>query len=321
MAVNLHDEVSSNKQKSFFIIVMFFVLIGFIGVLCGLVLSIYYYGGLNLGYILSGLTISLIIAIIYILIFFSYGEKMILKSTGAVEAKRNNYPFLYHTTEALSIAAGMRTPPKCYVIDDSSLNAYATGFKPEKSYVVVTTGLLNKLNRQEIEGVLAHEISHIKNQDIKVMLLAAGLVGATVLLTDLLIRMFIFAPRGGSNNNSKSSGPLLILVLVIGIILLILSPIVAEMIKFSISRKREYLADSTGALLTRYPEGLASALEKIKSDTNPLMKNTNKATAHLFISNPFTNKKTFMSGLFATHPPIDDRIRRLRGETKHKNKN
>ena len=240
---------------------------------------------------------------------------MILQSTGAKEASRKNYPYLYHTTEALSIAAGMSKPPKCYVIDSPALNAYATGFKPENSYVVVTTGLLKKLNRQEIEGVLAHEISHIKNQDIKVMLLAAGLVGVTVLISHIMFRAFIFAPHGGGG---KKGGGIFIVVAIIGFIILILSPLVAQMIKMAISRRREYLADSSGALLTRYPEGLASALEKIKNDKGEL-KNSNGATAHLFISNPLKNNLSNpFSGLFSTHPPIDDRINILRGKNKSK---
>lgn len=236
---------------------------------------------------------------------------MILSTTGATLASPKKYPHLYHTTEGLSIAAGLKVPPKCYIIDDPSLNAYATGFRPEKSHVVVTTGLLNKLNRQEIEGVLAHEISHIQNQDIKVMLLAAGLVGATVLLADLMFRMFLFAPRGGGGGGNRGGGPWILFIIGFWILLVILSPIVGQMIKFAISRRREYLADANGALLTRYPEGLASALEKIKNDTNQL-KTANKATAHLFISNPFKRKST-LSNLFATHPPIDSRISRLRG--------
>ncbi|MCA9460104.1 MAG: M48 family metallopeptidase, partial [Nanoarchaeota archaeon] len=252
------------------------------------------------------------ISIIYITIFMSRGEKMILKATGATEANRQTYPFLYHTTEALSLAAGIRTPPKCYVINDTALNAYATGFKPENSYIVVTTGLMEKLNRQELEGVLAHEMSHIKNQDIKVMLLAAGLVGATVLLADLLFRIFLYSPKGG---NDKKNEKAMIFVLIFWLILVITAPIVGEMIKMAISRRREYLADASGALLTRYPEGLASALEKIKNDPDPLVDKANKATAHLFISTPFRNKKNFISNLFSTHPPIEDRIARLRGKS------
>ena len=311
MALNIHDEVRSNQRKSIFIIFIFFAFIGFLGAVFGIIFGFYSYGEFSLGSIIFSIVMALIVAFVYVLIFIKAGAKMILSATGAVEASRQTYPYLYHTTEALSLAAGMKIPPKCYIIEDSALNAYATGLKPENSYVVVTTGLLNKLNRQEIEGVLAHEISHIKNQDIKVMLLAAGLVGATVLLADLMFRAFIFAPKnGGGNKDSKG----MIFIFIFWILLVVLSPLVGEMIRLAISRRREYLADASGAQLTRYPEGLASALEKIKNDSNPLMKNSNKATAHLFISNPFSKKKGFVKNLFSTHPPIDDRIARLRGQ-------
>jgi len=313
MVFNIHEEIRKNKQRTIFIFILFFLYIGLIGGLTGIIFGGYTKGNLfDLQSIIFSISISLIIAIIYVLIFLNSGDKIILKGVGAKEVSREHYPFLYHTTEALSIAAGLKTPPKCYVIDDPALNAFATGFKPEKSYVVVTTGLLNKLNRQELEGVLAHEISHIKNRDIKVMLLAAGLVGATVFLADLLFRMFIFAPNH-EGNNEKKDGKILIIVFVFWFILIIFSPIAAQLIKLAISRNREYLADSTAAQLTRYPEGLASALEKIKNDPNPLIKGANKATAHLFISSPF-RKKSGLSNLFSTHPPIEERIKRLRGQ-------
>ena len=309
MAFNIHEEIRRNKIKSNIVIFGFFLFVGVIGAFAGMVYGGYTQGNLfDLSSIIFSVVMASVISIIYILIFLSAGDKMILNATGAVEADRKTYPHLYHTTEALSIAAGLKVPPKCYVIDDNSLNAYATGFKPEKSYVVVTKGLLNKLNRQEIEGVLAHEIAHIKNQDIKVMLIAAGLVGATVLLADIIFRMFIFSSSGGG----KKDGRVMAFVFVFWLILIIVSPIVARMIKMAISRRREYLADATGAKLTRYPEGLASALERIKNDGKNL-KTANKATAHLFISNPF-KKKMGISNLFSTHPPIDERIKILRGQ-------
>lgn len=314
MAVNLHEEVRKNKQRSVFIIIGFFIFIALIGAGAGVVYGGYSTGELfNSSSILFSIFMALGVAGLYILIFYSQGANMVLSATGAVEANRKMYPFLYHTTEALSIAAGMKVPPKCYVIKDTALNAYATGFKPEKSHIVVTTGLLNKLNREELEGVLAHEMSHIKNQDIKVMLLTAGLVGATVLLADLLFRMFLFSGHG--NSNDQKDGRLTAVIFVFWLALIILSPIIGEMIKLAVSRKREYLADANGALLTRHPEGLASALEKIRADPDPLVDRANKATAHLFISTPFRKKKvSWITRLFATHPPIDDRINRLRGK-------
>lgn len=311
MALNLFDEVRHNQRQSYLIITMFFAFIGLLGAAFGVVFTLYNGYDVSLVSILPSFIFALVIAGIYVAVFMAQGDSFVLAATGATEADRKTYPFLYHTTEALSLAAGMRTPPKCYVINDTALNAYATGFKPEKSYVVVTTGLLDKLNRQELEGVLAHEISHIKNQDIKVMLLAAGLVGATVLLADLLFRLFIHSrPRSGGN---KNDGKLILIVGAFWLLLVVLSPFVAQMIKLAISRQREYLADASGAVLTRYPEGLASALEKIKKDPDPLVDKANKATAHLFISSPFRSR-VGLSSLFATHPPIDERIKRLRGK-------
>lgn len=313
--LNLHEEVRANKRKSIFIILGFFIFIGLIGAGAGIVLGVYQNGKLfDLTSMIFSVIMALTVAIVYMLIFMSSGAKMVLSATGAKEADRKNYPFLYHTTESLSLAAGMKKPPKCYIIKDSALNAYATGFNENNSYIAVTTGLIEKLNREELEGVLAHEMSHIKNQDIKVMLLAAGLVGATVLLADLLFRIFIFAPKGGGGNGDNKNGGLMIAVIGFWLFLVILSPIIGEMIKMAISRRREYLADASGALLTRYPEGLASALEKIKNDPDPLVDRANKATAHLFISTPFRKKTSFMNKLFATHPPIDSRIARLRGK-------
>jgi len=312
MAVNLHEEVRSNAIKSYFVIGMFIFFVAFLGAVAGIIMSGYYTGELfNLTSIITGIILALVAAGIYIAIFFAMGDRMILKATGAVEASRKNHPHLYHTTEALAIAAGLgSTVPKCYVIDDPALNAYATGMTPKKSYIVVTTGLMNKLNRQEMEGVLAHEMSHIQNRDIKVMLLAAGLVGAIVLIADILFRMFIFAPRGGGE---KRDGKVMLIVIVVWLLLIILSPIIGEMIRLAISRRREYLADASAGILTRYPEGLASALEKIQADPNEL-KAANKATAHLFISSPFKKKRNLMVRLFSTHPPIEERIKRLRGQ-------
>ncbi len=309
--MNIHEEIRRNKRRSILIISLFFILIGFIGAGFGVIYGGYSNGELfDYNSIIFSIIMAMSIALIYILIFMATGSKMILKTTGAIPASKEKYPFLFHTVEALSIAAGMKTIPKCYVIEDTALNAYATGFKEENSYIVVTTGLIDKLNREELEGVLAHEMSHIKNHDIKVMLLAAGLVGAIVLLADILFRVFIFSPNRSSNN--KKGNQITIIIFFFWLALIILSPIIGKMIQMAISRQREYLADANGALLTRYPEGLASALEKIKNDPDPLVDHANKATAHLFIATPFRNRKSFINRLFSTHPPIDERIKRLR---------
>lgn len=316
MAFNIHEEIRSNQIKSVFIIGIFFLFIATLGAVVGSIISINYTAQLfHLQSILISVGVAVVISIIYVLIFMASGSKMILSATGAKPASRKHYPHLFHTTEALSIAAGLSTPPQCYVIDDPALNAYATGFKPEKSFVVVTTGLIKKLNREELEGVIAHEIAHIKNQDIKIMLLAAGLVGVTVFLADFLFRMFIFGSL--NNGGGKKDGRLMIFMFVFYFILIVTAPIVAQLIKLAISRRREYLADATGAQLTRYPEGLASALEKIKNDSHADLKSANKATAHLFISMPFSKKRRgFLNKMFSTHPPIEKRIAILRGTQK-----
>ena len=195
--------------------------------------------------------------------------------------------------------------PKIYIIDDRAPNAFATGRDKEHAVVAVTTGLLQKLEKSELEGVIAHELSHIGNRDILLMSAVVVLVGFVSIISDMFLRGFMF--RGSSRDN-KSGGALAI----VGIVLIILSPIIATLIKLAISRRREYLADASGALLTRYPEGLAKALEKIASFNIP-MKTASTATAHLFISNPFGSKGTSISNLFQTHPPITERIKILRG--------
>jgi heat shock protein HtpX len=307
MVVNLHDEVLTNKRKSMFLIVGFLIFCFILFAIASFFLNPQVLDKTNksIESYLFTLSIFLGVTIIYILIFLKSGDKMILKISGAVETSRKEHPHLFHSVEALSISAGMKVPPKCYVIKDSALNAFATGFKPEKSYVVVTTGLIERLNRQEIEGVLAHEISHIKNQDIKVMLLVAGLIGVFT-----LIGTFCYYMSWGSMKDEEGNN-LRLVFLGLWILFSFIAPFFALFFKFAISRKREFLADSNGALLTRYPEGLASALEKIKKDPDPLVDHANKATAHLFISTPFRKK---VSGLFATHPPIDERIKKLRDQ-------
>ncbi len=309
--VNLHEEVRKNKLKSNIILATFVLFSLFLFAIATILIDPHVLSSSRTNsdiqtfiLIYSGFIVLLIS---YLFFFLLKGDKMILKTTGAIPVTKEQYPYLYHTVEALSLAAGMNTSPKCYIIKDSALNAYATGFKPEKSYIVVTTGLLNRLNRQELEGVIAHEMSHIKNQDIKLMLYLAGLIGVFTLIANFSFYMLLTPGR------SEDSQKLKLIFLGLFIIFSIIAPFFAILFKLGISRQREYLADSTGALLTRYPEGLASALEKIKNDPDPLVDKANRATAHLFISTPFRKKKfSFFSNLFSTHPPIDERIKRLR---------
>ena len=294
--MNIHDQVRSNKRKTWFILSFFIILIGMLGYVLGLIYGLPY----------GGFIIATFFAMFYAVIMYSQGDKLVLATTGAKEATKKEYPHLFHTVEGLALAAGI-PKPKCYVIDDTALNAFATGTKPEKASITVTTGLLKKLNRQELEGVVAHEMSHIKNYDIRVMLLTAVLVGITILLSDFILKSFLWG-RGGRERNNQ----MVLILIVVGLVLAILAPLIGELIKLAVSRRREFLADADGALLTRYPEGLASALEKISKDPDPLVDKANKATAHLFISTPFRKKKGIVTGLFATHPPISERIDKLR---------
>ena len=294
--LNLHNQVRYNKWRTILLVFVFLFLVSLMGVVFGLIL-----GNLYLGVIAA-----VVIGMIYSFIMYRTGDSVILKMSGAKPVTKAEYPHLYHAVEGLSIAAGIPTP-KAYVIKDSALNAFATGKDPQHASVAVTTGLLERLNRQELEGVLAHEISHIKNYDIRVMMLATVLVGIVTLIADFILYSFFFS----GNNSDNDKGNAHIIILIVGIALALLAPLIANLIKLAISRNREYLADTSGALLTRYPPGLASALKKIKSDPDPLVDKANKASAHLFISTPFRNKAGVMTKLFSTHPEIDERIKRL----------
>ncbi|MBI2621703.1 MAG: M48 family metallopeptidase [Candidatus Levybacteria bacterium] len=235
---------------------------------------------------------------------YYYSDKLVLATTGARPATKKEFPDYYRTVENLSIGAGLPMP-KIYVINDPSPNAFATGRDPKHAVVAATTGLLGMMKESELEGVIAHELSHIKNYDIRLMGILAILVGFVVILSDLFIRATFF-----SRSDRNQGGAIF---LIIAIVLAILSPIAAMLIQTAVSRKREFLADASGVLLTRYPEGLASALEKLRNDHTP-PKTASNATAHLFIENPFEHKKVknFFTGLFNTHPPLDERIKILR---------
>lgn len=254
----------------------------------------------------------LIFAVIFSVVmnFFSYwySDKVVLKVSGAKEVSEKSHPELYDITENLAITAGLPMP-KLYVIEDSTPNAFATGRDPEHAAVAVTTGLMRRLERTELEGVIAHELSHIGNRDILISTIVVVLVGFIALLSDMFLRMQFF---GFGGNRDRGGG----WVALIGIALAILSPLIATLIRLAVSRKREFLADASGALLTRYPDGLASALEKISSYEGEVDRATN-ATAHLYISNPFgggEGKTSFVHKLFMTHPPTEERIAALRNQ-------
>ncbi|MFT4311508.1 MAG: M48 family metalloprotease [Candidatus Woesearchaeota archaeon] len=286
------DEIRNNTIKSSFLILVFFLVVVGIGAIVGLLW----------GSLFFGITITFIFALIYTLIVYFSGKNMILSMTGAKPVTKKEYPYLYHTVEGLSYAAGIPTP-KCYVIESNAVNAFATGRNPEEGVVVVTTGLLKKMNREELEGVIAHEIGHIKNYDIRTMMLAAVLTGVIILLADFFLRSVIWG--GGSQNRD---GRAQVIMIIVGLVLAILAPFIAQLIKLAISRKREYAADATAAVLTRNPRGLANALRRIKEDTTPF--EINSSMAHLCISSP-KRKKSWFKDLLSTHPPIDERIKRL----------
>ncbi|MFH0988179.1 MAG: M48 family metallopeptidase [Parcubacteria group bacterium] len=252
-----------------------------------------------------------IFSILYSLISYYASTGITLAISKAQEVDINANKELYDMVENLAITAGLPTP-KIYVIQDSAMNAFATGRNPKNSVIVYTTGILERLSRTELEGVTAHELSHVGNYDIRLMTLVVVLVGVLTLLADFFLRFSFFG--GGRKSRNNENGQIGAIFMLVGIILAILSPIIATLIQLAISRKREYLADASGALLTRYPEGLAVALEKISKDTEPL-EAANKATAHMYIENPLRNNKTgvgWFAGLFNTHPPIEERVKRLR---------
>ena len=253
---------------------------------------------------------TLIVASIFVLISYRFSDRVVLGMSGAREVAHDKDPDLYHLVENLCIGAGMPVP-RIYIIDDTAPNAFATGRDPNHAYIVVTKGLLQKLDKLELEGVLAHELSHIRNYDIRLMTLVVMLVGLVALLADLFLRWTWYGAGARRGNRGKGEGAGGAILLVVALLMAILAPIAAQLIRFAISRKRESLADASGALLTRYPEGLARALEKISQDKEPL-EAANKATAHLYIVNPLKNHASSLNNFFSTHPPIQERIKALR---------
>jgi heat shock protein HtpX len=234
------------------------------------------------------------------------GDKLVLAQSQAREIGPSDEPQLHNVVETLAIGLGV-DPPKLYLIDDTAPNAFATGRDPKHASIAVTRGLLDKLDRTELEGVIAHEMSHVVNRDIRVMLLVTVLVGTVALLSDWMLRSMWW---GGGRRGNRDRGGGAGVIAIVAIVLAILTPVIATLIQLAVSRQREYLADASGALLTRYPPGLASALRKI-SDDKEALEVANKATASLYITNPLKDAPRFLDGLFDTHPPIAERIRRL----------
>lgn len=284
----MYKAIAANKRNTIFIMALFVGIIGAIGWVVS-----FYYGDPNITYFVIA------IAAIYALIQYFAASKLAVMMTGAKPIAKRDNPRFYRIVENLAITTGMQTP-QIYVIDDPAPNAFATGRDPRHSIVAATSGLLDIMTDSELESVMAHEMGHIKNYDIRVSMITFGLVSAIGFLTNIVMRMFIY----GDNDDDKNP-----IAMVVGIVVMILAPIAALMIQMAVSRQREFLADATSALTTRNPESMASALEKLKTAGKP-MKKQNSATAHLFISSPL--KAGVMSKLFSTHPPLDERIARLR---------
>lgn len=296
--------IQANRRKSFII----FIGMGILLILIGYSFGSFYnpeYGGM------IGIFFAFILWSILSVISYFSGSQILLSVSGAKEIQKEDHPQLYNVVEEMRIAANLPHMPKIYVIGDPAPNAFATGIKPENSAITVTAGLLGTLNRDELQGVVAHEMSHIVNRDILLMTFAGIMLGAIVLMSEVFLRGLWFG--GGSRYKSKSDsgGQGQIIIMVVAIILAILAPIMAQLLYFAISRRREYLADASAARLTRYPEGLASALEKI-SDTTYDLKKANKVTSPMYIVNPLKKKGMKLSDLTSTHPPITERIRILR---------
>lgn len=286
----MYSAVAANKRNTVLIMIAFILIIAGLGWVFSVV-----YGSTG---IFWG---SLVGGGIYALIQYFAAAKIAIAMNGAKEIQKKDNPRLYRMVENLTIATGMPMP-KVYVIDDPAPNAFATGRDPKHAYVAATTGLLDIMDDNELEGVMAHELGHVQNYDIRVMMIVFGLVSAIGLIADMFLRMMWF-----SDDDNRPSNPIF---LVLGIVAAVLAPIVAMLVQAAVSRQREYLADATGAQTTRYPDGLASALEKLQKHGTAL-KRQNSSTAHLFFANPLKGKA--LMNLFSTHPPLETRIERLRG--------
>jgi len=297
------EQIRSNQIRSVILVAGMAALL----LLMGYFLGLYF---LDSG--TGGMIIALIVWAVMNLVAFFQGDNIMLALSKARKIKRDDYPRLYNIVEEMRIASGLEKMPDIYIIDDPALNAFATGRNPNRAAIAVTSGLLQKLNRDELQGVIGHEIAHVNNRDVLLMTLCGILLGTIVILAWYATYMLFFSSMtGGRRSSSSGGGQAQLIILAVAIIFIILAPIAAQLIYFAISRKREYLADSSSALYTRYPEGLASALEKLAASTLPV-KSANKSSAPMYIINPFRKKGRAASDLSSTHPPISERIRILR---------
>ncbi|MCX6009266.1 MAG: M48 family metallopeptidase [Chloroflexi bacterium] len=298
------EQIRSNQTRSVILIVGMGVLL----LLLGYFLGIYFFDNGT-----GGLIIALILWVIMNLVAYFQGDSILLAVTGARKIGPDDHPRLYNVVEEMKIASGLGKMPDIYIMDDPALNAFATGRDPNRAAVVITSGLLQKLNRDELQGVIGHEAAHIKNRDVLLMAMCGVLLGTIVILAWYASRVLLFGGMGRTRRSSSSGrgGSGQVIIIIVAIALMILAPIMAQLIYFAISRRREYLADASSALYTRYPEGLASALEKLAASTEQL-KSANKATAPMFIVNPFRKQGMAASDLTSTHPPISERVHILR---------
>ncbi len=294
------EQIRSNKIRSVVLVIGMGLLL----------LAIGYAIGLYIDSPVAGLIIALIVWGIMSLVAYFEGDSILLAVSKARKIGPDDYPRLYNVVEEMRIASGLPKMPGVYIIDDPALNAFATGRSPERASVAVTSGLLQKLNRDELQGVIAHEIGHIKNRDILLMSVAGVLLGTIVILSWYASRTMLLGGMGGSRRRDDKGGGQII-ILIIGLVLMILAPIAAQLLYFAISRRREYLADASSALYTRYPEGLASALEKLMVNS-PNVKTANNATAPMYIVNPFRKSNAAPTDWTSTHPPLQERIKILR---------
>ena len=298
------EQIRSNQTRSILLVALMGILLLAIG---------YFLGQIFFESPIAGLVIALVIWGIMNLVAFFQGDSILLAISGARKIRPEDHPRLYNVVEEMKIASGLEKMPDVYIIDDPALNAFATGRDPNRASVAITSGLLQKLNRDELQGVIGHEIAHIRNRDVLLMVLLSVMLGSIVIISWYATRFMFFSGVGGGRRRSSSSGggAAQAIILLVGIILMILAPIVAQLIYFAVSRKREYLSDASSALYTRYPEGLASALEKLATSNTRVVK-ANQATAPMYIINPFQRQGLSAEGLTSTHPPIAERIRILR---------
>lgn len=304
--MNLWTQADKNKRRSFFLVFIFIIIVIALGWLFS-----YIYNSPVI------LIIAIVIAVVQSLVSYYSGDKIVLATSGAREIMKKDNKELWNIVENLAITSGLPMP-KVYMISDPAPNAFATGRDPAHASVAVTTGLLEQLDKNEIAGVIAHEMSHVGNYDIRLMTIVAVLVGVIAVASDIFLRSRWFS--FGRRNSREGDSQIQTILMIVGIVAAILVPIVAMLVQLAISRKREFLADADGALLTRYPDGLASALQKISKYTEPVER-VSSATAHLYITNPLggsdePKKQSYFSKIFATHPPIAERIRILRGMSK-----